>query len=118
MSLLVQVHFRAQPGMAGGGSLKSGRGGGDSFVRLPPGTLVRKAGAKDSDPPVAELVEVGERRFPLYDLQSIGKLRLLTVFMLHQSNYSIRYVHSQRTDEHAAVCHCGHVIHVEAATRR
>lgn len=56
-----QVHFRAQPGMAGGGSLKSGRGGGDSFVRLPPGTLVRKAGAKDSDPPVAELVEVGSK---------------------------------------------------------
>ena len=56
-----QVHFRAEPGVPGGGSDMHGRAGGNLVVRVPPGTLVRAADAPEGAPPLAELMRPGEQ---------------------------------------------------------
>ena len=54
-----QVHFRAKDGANGGGSQMNGAAGEDVLVRVPPGTLVRRKGADEGEPPLAELLRPG-----------------------------------------------------------
>ncbi len=68
---LWQVHFRAQPGTPGGGSKMAGRAGVDTFVRLPPGTIVRRRDAKPGEPPLAELLEPGGVSAPYHLISPI-----------------------------------------------
>ena len=56
-----QVHFRAAPGGAGGGSSRHGGAGADLEVPVPPGTIVRRRDAGGGEAPLAELVVPGER---------------------------------------------------------
>jgi len=52
-----QVHYRAKPGGNGQGSSMHGAAGADVTIKVPPGTLVRRAG---EDAPLVELMEHGE----------------------------------------------------------
>lgn len=56
-----QVHFRASPGHPGMGSDCHGANGKDLVIKVPPGTIIRKAGAQKSDAPLAEILKEGER---------------------------------------------------------
>jgi GTP-binding protein len=52
---------RAEPGAAGAGANKTGRGGADRIVRVPVGTIVRDAAADPEAPPLADLASDGAR---------------------------------------------------------
>lgn len=56
-----QVHFRATPGTPGMGSDCHGAAGKDLVIKVPPGTIIRRAGAAKEDPPLAEILREGER---------------------------------------------------------
>ncbi|KAG2484430.1 hypothetical protein HYH03_016740 [Edaphochlamys debaryana] len=56
-----QVHFRAPLGVSGEGSNCDGADGEDLLVAVPPGTIIRRKGAEEGDPPLAELLQPGER---------------------------------------------------------
>jgi len=53
-----QQHYKAERGMHGEGSKKTGRSGVDNEIRVPPGTLVRDA---DTGEYLGELLQNGER---------------------------------------------------------
>jgi GTP-binding protein len=52
---------KAEPGVPGSGANKTGRSGVDLVIRLPVGTLVHDAEAGENAPPLADLVEDGQR---------------------------------------------------------
>jgi GTP-binding protein len=52
---------RAEAGVAGGGTNKTGRSGRDLEIRLPVGTIVRDLDEDPDAPPIADLTEDGER---------------------------------------------------------
>lgn len=54
-----KLHYRAEPGTAGKGSGMHGAGGTDCIMLVPPGTIIRRKGCEDDEPPLAELVEPG-----------------------------------------------------------
>ena len=56
-----QVHFRADPGVPGQGSDCHGANAKDMVVRVPPGTIVRKKEAVPGEPPLAEVVNAGDK---------------------------------------------------------
>lgn len=56
-----QVHFRASPGQPGMGSDCHGANGKDLIIKVPPGTIIRRAGTGKGDPPLAEILKEGER---------------------------------------------------------
>ena len=56
-----QVHFRASPGTPGMGSDCHGAAGKDLVIKVPPGTIIRRAHANKDDPPLAEILREGER---------------------------------------------------------
>ena len=56
-----QVHFRASPGQPGMGSDCHGANGKDLIIKVPPGTIIRKAGADKDSPPLAEILKEGEK---------------------------------------------------------
>ena len=55
------MHVRAAAGQPGGGSNMKGATAPDVEVRVPPGTIFRRRGAAEGEPPLAELVVAGER---------------------------------------------------------
>ena len=56
-----QVHFRASAGTPGMGSDMHGANAKDLVIKVPPGTIVRKRGARPDDPPLAEILKEGEK---------------------------------------------------------
>ena len=56
-----QAHFRAPNGTPGQGSQCDGANGDDLEVKVPPGTIIRRRGAAEDEPPLAELLEPGQR---------------------------------------------------------
>jgi GTP-binding protein len=56
-----QAHFRAQAGAAGQGSMRDGANGEDLEVKVPLGTIIREKGADADAPPLAELLQHGQR---------------------------------------------------------
>jgi len=56
-----KVHFRASPGTPGTGSDCHGAAGEDLVIKVPPGTIIRRAGANKEEPPLAEILREGER---------------------------------------------------------
>lgn len=56
-----QVHFRASPGQPGMGSDCHGANGKDLVIKVPPGTIIKRAGAAKGDAPLAEILKEGER---------------------------------------------------------
>eukprot|EP00884_Botryococcus_braunii_P009916 jgi/Botrbrau1/18926/Bobra.177_2s0079.2 len=56
-----KLHYRAAGGGAGKGSGMHGAAGADCVMLVPPGTIIRRKGCSDDEPPLAELVEPGER---------------------------------------------------------
>ena len=56
-----RVHFRADPGVPGQGSDCHGAGGKDLTVFVPPGTIVRRKGAAEGEPPLAEVMRAGDK---------------------------------------------------------
>lgn len=55
-----RVHWRADPGTAGGGSKCHGRDGEDLEIPVPPGTIIRARDAQEGDTALAELLLPGE----------------------------------------------------------
>ena len=56
-----KVHFRASPGTPGMGSDCHGAAGKDLVIKVPPGTIIRRAKASKDEPPLAEILREGER---------------------------------------------------------
>lgn len=56
-----QAHFRARNGTAGSGSMCDGANGEDLEIPVPLGTIIRRKGAEEGDPPLAELLTHGQR---------------------------------------------------------
>lgn len=56
-----KVHFRASPGTPGMGSDCHGAAGKDLVIKVPPGTIIRRAKADKDEPPLAEILREGER---------------------------------------------------------
>lgn len=56
-----QVHFRANPGQPGMGSDCHGANGKDLVIKVPPGTIIRRAGSQKNDTPLAEILKEGEK---------------------------------------------------------
>ncbi len=54
-----RVHWRADPGKAGGGSKCHGADGDDLEVPVPPGTIIRDRDAGEGAAPIAELLFPG-----------------------------------------------------------
>jgi hypothetical protein len=55
-----KVHWKAWPGGGGMGKSQHGANGKDTFIKVPPGTIVRLKGVMDDEqPPVAELLNHG-----------------------------------------------------------
>jgi hypothetical protein len=56
------VHWKADSGAPGSGQSQHGANARDLFVKVPPGTIVRRKGADESARPIAELLEHGAPR--------------------------------------------------------
>jgi len=56
-----QIHWRAQNGTAGQGRSLTGADAQDLFIPVPPGTIIRRKDAGEDDPPLAELLNAGDR---------------------------------------------------------
>ncbi len=56
-----KVHFRASPGTPGMGSDCHGAAGKDLVIKVPPGTIIRRAKASKGESPLAEILREGER---------------------------------------------------------
>ena len=56
-----KVHFRASPGTPGMGSDCHGAAGKDLVIKVPRGTIIRRAKASKDEPPLAEILREGER---------------------------------------------------------
>ncbi|KAF8065613.1 OBGC1 [Scenedesmus sp. PABB004] len=61
LSFRGQAHFRAGSGFAGQGSFRDGGDGSDLDIRVPVGTIIRRKDADEGEPPLAELLEPGQR---------------------------------------------------------
>ena len=56
-----QVHWRAVSGENGQGKQMDGANAPDLFIPVPPGSIIRKKGAAEGEPPLAELVLPGDK---------------------------------------------------------
>eukprot|EP00879_Flechtneria_rotunda_P001326 GHRR01001476.1.p1 GENE.GHRR01001476.1~~GHRR01001476.1.p1 ORF type:complete len:621 (+),score=182.90 GHRR01001476.1:200-2062(+) len=60
LSFRNQAHFRASNGSAGQGSFRDGADGGDLYIKVPVGTIIRKKNAEEDEPALAELLQLGQ----------------------------------------------------------
>lgn len=56
-----KIHWRASQGVRGQGSRLDGAKAADMYVPVPAGTIIRRRGADDDEPPLAELLQPGQK---------------------------------------------------------
>ncbi|MEW5311705.1 MAG: hypothetical protein WDW38_003398 [Sanguina aurantia] len=56
-----KIHWRAAQGVRGQGSRLDGAKAADMYVPVPAGTIIRRRGAEDGEPPLAELLQPGQK---------------------------------------------------------
>lgn len=61
MTFRHQMHFRAANGTPGQGSQRDGADATDLYVKVPLGTIIRTKDAGEDEPPLAELLEAGQK---------------------------------------------------------
>ncbi|GMH41099.1 hypothetical protein BSKO_09009 [Bryopsis sp. KO-2023] len=61
LSFRRQIHWRAKKGTHGTGSNCTGSQGEDLYIPVPPGTIIRMRDAEEGSPPLAELLQPGDK---------------------------------------------------------
>jgi GTPase len=54
------VHWKAKSGANGGGKDMDGANALDTYIKVPPGVIIRRKDADEDEPPLAELINSGE----------------------------------------------------------